>query len=340
MIENFIIHRVLKKAGATEADITIRDTVLGISTEVELLVKDILTLYNNKSARAYGIFSADNDNYPFSKYVNLYLSDTDDFVKFTHISMLRLQNKIKDASLATGGYIAFIHYKTEVKNYIMVVMLNDKSGTSINADTLEINKTMHLDLSKLHFAARLNVTDWQSGETTKYLSFIKGRGTEGISKYFREFVGCDEFTDSKKLTERLVQAVNDFGTSQKLTEEATQQLKKRCFDYCEQKRKDQETVLLEDLANHVWEAVPEEFLSFVNDEKYGLSSGFEPNRDCLRRLYRYSGKEKGLAISFDAELLGKRIHYDKGEQTLTIKGLPKDLKQELDVIYADAPTET
>lgn len=339
MIENFIIHRVLKKAGAVEATITTRDTVLDISGEVELLVKDILTLYNSKSARAYGIFNPDHENYPFSTYVSSYLSDAAKFVKFTHVSMSRLHNKIKDASLATGGYIAFIHYKTDVKNYIMVVMLNDKSGTAINAATLEINKTIHLDLSKLHFAARLNVTDWQSGDTTKYLSFIKGRGTEGISKYFREFVGCDEFTDSKRLTERLVQAVKDFGTTKNLTDEATQQLKKRCFNYCEEKRKGNETVLLEDLANHVWETVPEEFLSFVNDEKYGLSSGFEPNRECLRRLYRYSGKEKGLTISFDAELLGQRVHYNKGEQTLTIKGVPKDLKQELDAIHADASAE-
>ncbi len=340
VIENFIIHRVLKKAGATEASIKTREEVLNVSVEVEDLVRDILNVYNSKSARAYGIFNPDTENYPFSKYVKSYLSDQALFVKFTHNSMVRLQNRIKDATLATGGYIAFIHYKTEMKNYVMVVMLNDKGGTAIDEATLEVNKTMHLDLDKLHFAARLNVTDWETDTSSKYLSFIKGRGTEGISKYFREFLGCDEFTESKRLTEKLVQAVKDFGDAKNLLEEDKQALKKLCFDYCEKKRKSREPVLLDELANHVWEIVPNEFLEFVNDEKYQLTSGFEPHAGSLRRLYRFSGKEKGLTISFDSELLGKRVHYDKAKQTLTINGLPQDLKQELDDIHADSTTET
>jgi nucleoid-associated protein len=340
VIENFIIHRVLKKAGATEASIKTRDKVLDVSVEVEDLVKDILNVYNSKSARAYGIFNPDIETYPFSKYVKHYLSEPKVFVQFTQTSMVRLQNRIKDATLATGGYIAFIHYKTELKNYVMVVMLNDKGGTAINEATLEVNKTMHLDLSKLHFAARLNVTDWDTDASSKYLSFIKGRSTEGISKYFREFLGCDEFTESKRLTERLVQAVKDFGDAKNLSEDSKQALRKLCFEYCEKKRKDREPVLLDELANHVWDVVPSEFLEFVNDEKYQLSSGFEPHAGSLRKLYRFSGREKGLTISFDSDLLGKKVHYDKVEQTLTIKGLPQDLKRELDEIHADSPTET
>ncbi|CAG0945874.1 partial Nucleoid-associated protein YejK, partial [Anaerolineae bacterium] len=112
------------------------------------------------------------------------------------------------------------------------------------------------------------------------------------------------------------------------------------FDYCEDKRKKKESVSLEDLSNRVWERQPEDFLSFANSEKYQLASTFEPHRDVLRRLYRFSGKDKGLAISFDSELLGSRIHYKKDTEILTIQGLPKDLKADLDEKYGDPPTET
>ncbi|WP_306534303.1 nucleoid-associated protein [Geobacter sp.] len=340
MIENFIVHRVVKAVGAGETKIQTRPDVLAMSEAVITLVDEILTIYNNKSARAYGVFNPDLDNYPFASYTEEYLLSNSNFVDYTIKSLKRLSNKIKDVTLATGGYIAFIHYKTETKNYIMVVMLNDKYGTAIDESTLEINKTIHLDLNKLHFAARLNVTDWKSGSTSKYLSFIKGRGTDGISQYFREFVGCDEFTDSKRLTEMLILAIKDFGGSKNLNDQELQQLRRLAFDYCEDKRKKKESVSLEDLSNRVWERQPEDFLSFANSEKYQLASTFEPHRDVLRRLYRFSGKDKGLAISFDSELLGSRIHYKKDTEILTIQGLPKDLKADLDEKYGDPPTET
>ncbi|GFO57416.1 nucleoid-associated protein [Geomonas sp. Red276] len=339
MIQNFIIHRVIKSVGAGQTTIQTGKQVLEVTHPVEILLTEILKLYNNKSARAYGIFQSDQENYPFSKYVDQYLVDPDEFINFTVNAMQTLQKEIKDSTLATGGYISFIHYQTDDRNYIMVVMLNDKTGTAID-ETLHIKETIHLDMSKLHFAARLNVTDWKSGGNRKYLSFIKGRGADGISQYFRKFVGCDEFTDSRKLTEKLIQAVNDFAAHKGLSEEDRENLKKTCFDFCDGRRRKKEPVLLEELANCVWEVVPEEFLAFINSEKYQLSNSFEPHRDTLRRLYRFSGKEKGLTISFDSELLGKRVHYNKKNETLTINGLPKELKQDLDEKYADATAET
>lgn len=340
MIENFIVHRVIKSVGGGEASIQTREDILTISEPVTSLVKEILLLYNNKSSRAYGVFNPDDENYPFAKYVNEYLYNGTNFVDFSVKSMKRLHNKIKDVTLATGGYISFIHYKSELKNYVMVVMLNDKYGTAINESTLEINKTIHLDLNKLHFAARLNVTDWETGTGNKYLSFIKGRGTDGISHYFREFVGCDEFTDSKRLTEKLIQAIKDFGSTKQLDDTEQQQLKKLAFDYCEDKRKNKESVALEELSNRVWVQQPDEFLAFINSETYQLTSTFEPHRNTLRKLYRFSGKDKSLAISFDSELLGTRIHYMKDTETLTIQGLPRDLKLDLDKKYGNTTTET
>ncbi|MFT5282799.1 MAG: nucleoid-associated protein, partial [Yoonia sp.] len=46
-------------------------------------------------------------------------------------------------------------------------------------------------------------------------------------------------------------------------------------------------------------------------------------------LNKYSGAGGGISVSFERKLLGQRIHYDIQTDTLTISGLPPNLKDQL-----------
>ena len=52
-------------------------------------------------------------------------------------------------------------------------------------------------------------------------------------------------------------------------------------------------------------------------------------RSALKTLTKFSGSGKGVTLSFDADLLNNRIEWDPLTDTLTIKGIPRNLKDQL-----------
>jgi nucleoid-associated protein len=61
----------------------------------------------------------------------------------------------------------------------------------------------------------------------------------------------------------------------------------------------------------------------------GLPESFPPNQSALRALTKYVGSGGGLTISFDEKLLGERIQYNAQTDTLTVTGLPPNLRDQL-----------
>jgi nucleoid-associated protein len=49
----------------------------------------------------------------------------------------------------------------------------------------------------------------------------------------------------------------------------------------------------------------------------------------MRKLTKFVGAGGGLNVSFDSLLLGERIFYDPETDTLTIKGTPPNLRDQL-----------
>lgn len=328
-IINSVVHR-LEKDRYSKSTVNLRESILEVSEPLENLLAEIRKVYNNKTGKSYGRFQSDVSVYPFSSYLTKHLDDEFSFIEFTKKAMNLFKNKIDVANLATGGYVLFIHYE----NYLMVVMLNDKSGISIDEKTLEVLDASHLDLEKLHLAARIDLDSWNNSDSQKYLSFVKGRkSSESVSLYFREFLGCTDYTDPKEQTQILLKVVDDFCNYKNYDNEDRQNYRQLVFDYCDDKRKAKQPVYLEDLSHHLNEEEPNEFLQFANSEEYSLNTGFELHHDTLQRLKRYIGKDNKLSIKFEAELLGDRIIYNSNEKSLLINKLPADLENQLDELY-------
>ncbi|MDD7425026.1 MAG: nucleoid-associated protein, partial [[Actinobacillus] rossii] len=71
------------------------------------------------------------------------------------------------------------------------------------------------------------------------------------------------------------------------------------------------------------------FIEFANEQDYGLEESIPPVRSALKTLTKFSGSGKGITISFDAELINQRIIWDEVSDSLTIKGLPANLRDQL-----------
>lgn len=327
-IQNVIIHQVIKNRNE-KSNLNIREDELAITEPVERLVSDARQTYNKKTGKSYGGFSEDKNNYPFQNFISGYLEGQSSFLEFSKSSLSRLQYTIDRESFATGGYILFIHYIEANNPFIMVLMLKNKVGLAIT-ENLEIKDTIHLDYEKLHFGSRINIKKWQE-QKEDYITFIKGIkiGVE-VSKYFTEFIGCQEITDTKSATKKLLAAISIYSSNKLLTPAQDKELKHKIFDYCVEKQKEGKPIDLANLSHYVDEENPDDFFQIANSEDIGLSNTFETNRNVLKRLTRYSYRSKRFSIDFSDDMLGSAIEYNRDHGTLTIKDLPDPLKNQLD----------
>ncbi len=244
-----------------------------------------------------------------------------------------------------GGYVVFAHYELFSSNFLFVVILHNQAALVVD-EQLQLNKTEYLDTSSLYLATRIDLSEWQGSSEEKgssdensnrYISMLIARDGKKINDYFREFIGFNETVDSKKETGKLLGAFSGFCERSKLEPEVKDELKKKAVDYCSQQAQSGENVQVKDFSNYVSEMAEEDFYRYLESEKVELDNEITPDRGLLRKFNKLSGRSGNLSITFPASLLNQSVFYDSESDTLTIKNLPKSLREQ---IMAIAPTHT
>jgi len=328
-IKNIIVHSIEKDQhqDASEIKVSLRQEEFPLDDKIKALLVSINEVYAYKTGKAFGSL---NELASFSRGLESHVIDsTTPFIKFSHIAMTDLQSRISSQPLATGGYIVFTRFRsTTGKDFFMVVMLKSKDGLSFN-DALELMDAHHLDLDRLHFAARIDLNAWINKEDGSNVSFVKGRATSSVTMYFREFLGIQEFSESATATKKLVLAVTNFYRQYlSKTDDEVENYKKIVHDYCRNKDDNGEPIFLDELSRILDEETPEKFLLYAQ-ENHEIPNEFFIDRNTLRKFVKYSGQDKHISISFTADVLGSRVIYNQEADTLTIRNVPAALKLQL-----------
>ncbi len=325
-IKQLILHYLEKHPEQTTCTLRPRQAPLPITPELENLLQELVGAYNQKAGKAFGRFNSQSAE--FSQALEQYLQGSQEFVSFSLQSAEALKTRFDEATLVSGGYLLFAHYQQGVTEYLLVALLSPSLSLSVN-DQLEITGSEYLDLSRLNLAARINLSAWQ-GQTQadRYISWLKPRGGRRLADYFCQVLGVEEQGDSKQDTEQLVQAVSDYCSEQSEAQEGEETLKEKAVSFCKETASD-EYISLEELSAYLNDEEPDRFARFVNTGDYDLAPQIKPEPRQMQRMLRYSGRDSGLSLSFDARLLGERLQFDAASGTLTIRGLPKGLLQQL-----------
>ncbi|MDQ6580181.1 MAG: nucleoid-associated protein YejK, partial [Haemophilus sp.] len=273
-----------------------------------------------------GVFQ---ENSIFAQDLNRLLENEINFLNFSQQSTKLLAQELGKYNFADSGTLILCQYNFLATDYLFIALLDSRISMLVD-ENLEIRRTEYLDITQFDIAARINLTDLQvNANSNRYLTFIKGRVGRKISDFFMDFLGAEEGLNPQVQNQCLLQAVSDYCEQGELNKEQTQAVKKQVFEYCKGQLASGDEIALTELSANLPTLNERPFVTFTEEQDYGLEETIPPVRSALKTLTKFSGSGKGVTLSFDADLLNNRIEWDPLTDTLTIKGIPPNLKDQL-----------
>ncbi len=326
-VNQIVLHQLVKHAEneTTTMESMLRDELLTITPEVEQMMLQLHQGYQNKG-KAFGVFQ---ENSIFAQDLNRLLENEINFLNFSQQSTKLLAQELGKYNFADSGTLILCQYNFLATDYLFIALLDSRISMLVD-ENLEIRRTEYLDITQFDIAARINLTDLQvNANSNRYLTFIKGRVGRKISDFFMDFLGAEEGLNPQVQNQCLLQAVSDYCEQGELNKEQTQAVKKQVFEYCKGQLASGDEIALTELSANLPTLNERPFVTFTEEQDYGLEETIPPVRSALKTLTKFSGSGKGVTLSFDADLLNNRIEWDPLTDTLTIKGIPPNLKDQL-----------
>lgn len=346
LIHHFVVHRlIVNKEDKLQA--VPRDACLPVTPEIEHLAHQINHSFNSKPGKGVGHFvQSDNNSDSEQTQVSGFASQLSEFIarqneggddlerNFHQLSVAatdRLIKSLTDTGSVETGFLIFCQYEFLATQYLMVALLNTRAHVEVSQE-LNLTSREHLDLAKMQLAVRIDLTQLQvQPEQQRYISFIKGRMGRKVSDFFMDFIGCEELVDVKQQNKHLISSVDAYLASENLDREEQEQHRDEVKSYFKEKIDSGETLSVSELSSRLSkdETGSHSFEHFTQGLATPLEKDIQPDPAALRQLAKFTGAGAGVSVSFERKLLGDRVIYDPASDTLTIKGIPPNLKDQL-----------
>ena len=297
-------------------------------TVMASLVNALNDTYNTK-AKGWGRFAEQGEQAgPLLAWLTAYQADEQTFAQLANAIAERLAQTLQ-GQLSVGGYLVIAHLQQGDTETLLMALIHQREGIGFN-DAHQAVPAAQRNTSQLTLAARINLTQWQSGaESTQYVSFLKDRGGKKLADGVAALLGMEEGIDAPAETRTLLKAFSDYVEKEDLDDDASREKTDTLVDYANEQLRRGEPMTLEELSELVDEKQPKAFYDHIRNADYGLSPEIPPDKRTISQFRRFTGRSGGVSISFDSHLLGSSIEYDETQDRLIIKQVPKQLKEQL-----------
>ncbi|PWC10338.1 nucleoid-associated protein YejK [Brenneria roseae subsp. americana] len=323
-IGQIALHQLIKRDEQT-LEMVLRDSLLSTNATVEEMMAELHRVYSAKS-KAYGLF---NEQSELADALRSCRKGDEDFLGFTRAATGRLRDELAKYPFAEGGIVLFCQYRYLAVEYLLIAVLNSCNSMRVN-EQLDISSTHYLDINHADIVARIDLTEWETNqESTRYLTFLKGRVGRKVSDFFMDFLAASEGLDTKAQNRGLLKAVDEYCDDAQLDKNERQNYRQQVYSYCNEQLQSGEEIELAALSQELPPLGDKTFQQFSTEQGYELEDSFPADRSTLRQLTKFAGSGGGISLNFDALLLGERIFWDPATDTLTIKGTPPNLRDQL-----------
>ncbi|KOO02686.1 nucleoid-associated protein YejK [Vibrio nereis] len=325
-LSNVILHQ-LQKNDSDELIVNFRQESLANDGSTENLVAELHRVFNFKAGKGFGSFKSDSE---FQHWLQELRKGEKNFYDFSQTSATRLKEELSKYPFADEGILVFAEYQSLATDYLFVAIIPSNQSLKVT-EGLDISATDYLDISKMDIAARIDLTSYETDkDSNRYLAYIKGRVGRKVADFFLDFLQAEVGLDTKQQNQVLMQAVEDFCADSKLEKDEAISYKKQVAEYCSEQIKSGDEVYVKELSGELPASQDgTSFLDYTQEQGYELEESFPGDRTAVRKLTKYVGAGGGVSINFDSLLLGERIFYDPETDTLTIKGTPPNLRDQL-----------
>lgn len=292
-----------------------------INAGTEQIVQSVHNTFINKPARGYGAFNVE------SSFKSLLRSGSElDYIAYT--ASIALRDELSKYPFADTGVLMFARYQSLATEYMMITLIPKTQAIDLS-NKPSISPISYLDIQGITLAARIDLTEYKiNSESGRYVQFLKGRAGRGVSDFFIDFLGLEITFDKKYQNQVLMQAVEDYVNSTCENDDRTYLLK-AAKDFCFDTDKSGEEITLEALSVELGGDSQSNFKNFTQENGYELADSIPLEKNIIEKLVKFKGAGGGLNITFDRQLLNERIFYDAETDTLTIKGTPPNLKDQI-----------
>lgn len=365
-ITNFVIHQIEKnEQGPKKAQ-----QLLDLTKEVNSsLARDIVELYSEKTTIAYGRFSNLGHLFPRSFRENVINADkvTINSEQFYSVSCETVEemSELMKATTGTGGYVAFITYKSAEKPFFISVLIKDTKAYEI--ENLEPTESFKVDISKLHQAVHININMMHStlqaekeeenegeGGANKarakpsYIGFLS-KSSEPI-EYFINAFSCRQHSDNSKASSNAPTAVKRMLLSIGVEKEKAQQAMDETVNFIiENNNKRVSVRSLNNIANkYIPEDMLEEkedyFFEYLKQNEIEIPDDFTAKKGSVKRFIRTYYKTPEWSIDIENSLIGlargdendeddddeRMFVYDQDNGRLTLTDIPPELVDKIE----------
>lgn len=360
-IQQVIVHELIKEAKKDfdySKPYNLRATPLDNTNQIVIkLIKEISSLYGTKGNSAhYGVFKEEiTEQGPIpSKFEEYSLTQDDSKNRFVPLSidvMKQLVKTAKEEPWSSGGFIVFCDYTINNTRFFLVSMIKKKNGVTISTK-LEPEEMIHLDLSKIHQAARINFDLYQkyklADETEKtdlsYLSFVSKGVGQSTSAYFIAAIGCDKSLAAAKATKKLPSVVKAFFNKKQELKPHANKFRQEIITYLDRQSTNNVSAKLSDIetiaVSHMTYLDDEkrneyvqELIIFLNSEDTRIPTEFVVSKRSLKEVKNFTYKSDEIGFGFEKSLLGATadddVWYDEGSGRLSFTNLPPDVRAKL-----------
>ena len=281
--------------------------------------------FSRSGQKQYGHFDRSITDNPLPGWLKDQQQGQSSFARFSQRLLEHLQQQLDQIDDAFNCHLLIAIETVMELPQLYIFWVRHTEALSVD-NHLEVEASRYIDTSKLVYAARLFIDEWQE-DGNKYLTLVTKRGDKTLSDAFTHFIGFASGVDLVEETGEFLNIVDNYTAS--LPEDSSDATKQQIMEYCVNQDKQGLPVVFEDLSEQIDEKQPEAFANFVNENREEASEEIYTDRNSLKRYMRYFGRDQHISISFDASQFGEAVVYDEGNDSLVIKQIPKSLKQQL-----------
>ncbi|MDX1676861.1 nucleoid-associated protein YejK [Arsukibacterium sp.] len=305
-----------------------REQLIGTDKSVSTLLEQLHLAYNGKPAKGYASFIPEKDQTVSAALASWQAGDTD-YLGFAKAMTDTLLTQLSTHQLPETGYLVLGHYRYLASEFLLVCLLGSKDHFALT-EQLDLSTSRHLDIARMQLAARLDLTEYNvNAAAGNYISFIRGRAGRKVADFFLDFLGCVESTDARQNSQKVLSSVEEYFAAAEFEQAEKTSARRQVFDYCEERARAGQDVVLAELSAVVDPEQENGFLHYCAEQQLEVAEQFPVEVKELKKMVKFNGAGGGISLSFEEKLLGERVQYDAATDTLIIKGTPPNLRDQL-----------